>query len=151
MKTTLLSLGIALSGVLAAPAHAQVYACTPVANCSIDGKPCTSWIEHADTRHMPLSPLAGDSYMRVRLCTAGDALCSSSNPVQAVSVFAYSNNALVYSKVLSSLNAGDPRDTNTVTLPPLNSLRVRCNNPGAQNHCKVVWQHCRKQPPIAGG
>ena len=132
-----------------APASATLAYCTPAANCAADGKPCDNIIAHTDTESLSLSPVAGASVIRVKLCTAIDSVCGVSNPVQSVTIYGKIGNQTVYQKTLSSLNPNDPRDTGPYTeLPPLTSLSARCGNAGGVNSCKIVWQHCRNTLPV---
>ncbi len=132
-----------------APALAALAYCTPAANCAADGKPCDNIITHADTESLSLSPVAGASVIRVKLCTAIDSVCGVSNPVQSVTIYGKIGNQTVYQKTLSSLNPNDTRDTGPYTeLPPLTSLSARCGNAGGVNSCKIVWQHCRDTLPV---
>ena len=132
-----------------APALAALAFCTPAANCAADGKPCDKAISHADTESLSLSPVAGASVIRVKLCTATDSVCGMSNPVQSVTVYGKIGNQTVYQKTLSSLSPNDPRDTGPYTeLPPLTSLSARCGNAGGNLSCKIVWQHCRIALPV---
>ena len=144
--SVLLSLAL---GVHTAPALAALAYCTPAANCAAAGQPCDNAINHADTESLSLSPVAGASVIRVKLCTATDSVCGVSNPVQSVTIYGKIGTQTVYQKTLSSLNPNDPRDTGPYTeLPPLSSLSARCGNAGGQNSCKIVWQHCRNTLPV---
>jgi hypothetical protein len=141
-------LSLALS-VHSAPALSALAYCTPAANCAAAGQPCDNAIDHADTESLSLSPVAGASVIRVKLCTATDSVCGVSNPVQSVTIYGKIGAQTVYQKTLSSLNPNDQRDTGPYTeLPPLTGLSVRCGNAGAQNSCKIVWQHCRDTLPV---
>lgn len=132
-----------------APALAALAFCTPAANCAAAGKPCDYAIDHADTESLSLSPVAGASVIRVKLCTATDSICGFSNPVQSVTIFGKIGAETAYQKTLSSLTPDGQRDTGPYTeLPPLTSLSVRCGNTGGQGSCKIAWQHCRKTLPV---
>jgi hypothetical protein len=132
-----------------APAMAALAYCTPATNCAANGKPCDNAIDYGDTESLSLSPVAGASVIRVKLCTAIDSVCGAYNTTQAVTVFGKIGNQTVYQKTLSSLNPNDPRDTGPYTeLPPLTGLSVRCGNASTQNSCKIVWQHCRIALPV---
>lgn len=145
---------IALSTTVAllihsAPASAQLAYCTPAANCAAAGKPCDNAITHTDTESLGLSPVAGASVIRVKLCTQTDSVCDQYNTTQAVTVFGYVGTQVVYQKTLSSLTADGDRDTGPYTrLPALTRLSVRCGNSGAGNLCRIAWQHCRESLPI---
>jgi hypothetical protein len=134
-----------------APAQAALGFCTPAPDCTAAGKPCDNAITHTQTEELGLSPVAGASVIRVKLCTGSDSVCGNANSGQVVSVFAYSGNTLVGTWVLNSFSTNGIVDTGPYTkLPPLTRLAVRCNNSGVSNLCRIAWQHCRETLPIQG-
>jgi len=154
MKLLHAALFTAVLAAVALPARAEIYACTPAPDCGAEDRPCWDEVQHGKTKtYTQFGFLPGDSVIRVKLCTWGDPMCKNGNPIQAVSVFAHLPNSgqAIYSKWLGSLEADDPQDTGAVYFPTtIGSLSVRCNNPGAQSTCKVIWQHCRVKPTRLG-
>ena len=145
MKTPILSLIAALALLPAMPA-AALSQCKPVADCSSSGKPCNTYINEGDTRTLDTRVLPGASVIRVRVCTAADAVCKDGANTQAVSVFGYAGNNVVYTR---HLNVNSGFDTGPHTeLPSLTRLAVRCNSASPGAYCLVAWQHCKESLPL---
>ncbi len=150
MKCTTASLLASLVLIVNSAAAADLGYCTPATDCSATGKPCTKSIQYAQTENLPLhpAPVGNGSVIRVRLCTKIDALCSSSNPTQAVTIHGFVGGE-IYTKTLNSTVPNGERDTGPYTeLPRLTGLSASCGNAGGASSCKIVWQHCRTMLPV---
>jgi hypothetical protein len=138
---------IALALMLATgSAHAALSQCRPSPDCGSAGKPCNTYVSEGDTRTLTTSVLPGPSVIRVRVCTKADAICKDGADTQAVSVFGYAGEKVVYTR---HLNANSGYDTGGNTeLPALSKLDVRCSSATQGAYCLVAWQHCKESLPL---
>ena len=147
---SLLKFGIvALTMFVSTPGQSALTQCRPAANCAASDTPCTQWIHQGGPEILTPGPAAGAGVIRVRLCKDGDSLCSSGEgqSQQTVSVFGYSGDEQIYSRVL---NTQGTIDTGPYTrLAGLTRLSVRCNSTSSA-YCKIIWQVCREELPIVG-